>query len=461
MVTVPTRQMNQKIAVAVVFVAAMFMNIMDVTIVNVALPTIGREFGVRADAVDTVVIAYLVSLAVFIPASGWLGDRFGPRRVLLTSVVIFTGASALCGAAGSLGQLVFFRVLQGAGGGLMVPVGMAMLFRAFPPAERVRASSIMVIPTAMAPALGPVIGGLFVTDLSWRWVFYVNVPIGIAAVTFGLVFLAPQTAPQPGRFDLPRLRAGRRGSGPAHVRDLGGSLPRLGFSADRWVHHHRSGAAGAAGLGGAAHLPPDDRCAALLRPAVRQHQRGAGAGVGGVHRDAVPRGLVLPGRPRSVGPPVRSQHLSRGDRRDGRRPGRDPAALPDLWAPPDHGGRPGGPGRSHEHVGPLRRRVQPLVDPSQHVRHRIRHVPLLRALAGSRLRHHLARGHRAGLHHVQRFAPAGVRLRGGAAQYRRGHDRARENRRRPPGCEPDGLPRRFPRRGWRIAAGRSVRPDRQ
>ena len=194
--------MNQKIAVAVVFVAAMFMNIMDVTIVNVALPTIGREFHVRPDAVDTVVIAYLVSLAVFIPASGWLGDRFGARRVLLTSVVIFTGASALCGAAGSLGELVFFRVLQGAGGGLMVPVGMAMLFRAFPPAERVRASSIMVIPTAMAPALGPVIGGLFVTDLSWRWVFYVNVPIGIAAVTFGLVFLAPQTAPQPGRFDL-------------------------------------------------------------------------------------------------------------------------------------------------------------------------------------------------------------------------------------------------------------------
>ncbi len=198
----PSRQINQKIAVGVVFVGAMFMNIMDVTIVNVALPTIGRQFHVRPDSVDTVAIGYLVSLAVFIPASGWLGDRFGGRRVLLTSIVIFTGASALCGAADSLGQLVFFRVVQGVGGGLMVPVGMAMLYRAFPPAERVRASSILVIPTAVAPALGPVLGGLFVTDVSWRWVFYVNVPVGIAAVVFGLVFLVRQEEPRPGRFDL-------------------------------------------------------------------------------------------------------------------------------------------------------------------------------------------------------------------------------------------------------------------
>jgi EmrB/QacA subfamily drug resistance transporter len=199
---VPTRQMNQKVAVGVVYVVAMFMNIMDVTIVNVALPTIGRQFHVRPDSVDTVAIGYLVSLAVFIPASGWLGDRFGGRRVLLTSVVIFTGASALCGVAGSLTELVVFRIIQGAGGGLMVPVGMAMLFRTFPPSERVRASSILVVPTAIAPALGPVLGGLFVTEVSWRWVFFVNVPVGIFALTFGLIFLARQEAAAPGPFDL-------------------------------------------------------------------------------------------------------------------------------------------------------------------------------------------------------------------------------------------------------------------
>src|SRR5579864_6164395 len=194
--------MNQKIAVSVVFVAAMFMNIMDATIVNVALPTLGREFHVRPDSVDTVAIGYLVSLAVFIPASGWLGDRFGGRRILLISIVIFTVASALCGAATSLGELVAFRILQGAGGGLMVPVGMALLFRTFPPAERIRASSILVVPTAIAPALGPVLGGLFVTDVSWRWVFYVNLPIGLAAFLFGLYFLQEQHEHAAGTFDI-------------------------------------------------------------------------------------------------------------------------------------------------------------------------------------------------------------------------------------------------------------------
>src|SRR5579872_6973846 len=171
------REISQKLAVGVVYVGALFMTIMDTTIVNVALPTLGRDFHVRSTGVDAVVIGFLVSMAVFIPASGWLGDRIGPRRVLLGAIVIFTGASALCGIAQSLGELSAFRVLQGVGGGLMTPVGMAMLWRAFPPAERVRASAILVVPTAMAPALGPVIGGFFVTDLSWRWVFYVNVPI--------------------------------------------------------------------------------------------------------------------------------------------------------------------------------------------------------------------------------------------------------------------------------------------
>jgi EmrB/QacA subfamily drug resistance transporter len=193
---------NQKIAISVVFVAAMFMSIMDVTIVNVALPTIGRDFSVSPTAVDTISIAFLVSLAVFIPASGWLGDRFGGKRVLLTAIAVFTSASALCGVASSLDQLVAFRVLQGVGGGMLAPVGLAMLYRVFPPEERVRASAILTVPTTFAPALGPVIGGLLVTDLSWRWVFYVNVPIGLAALAFGAVFLDQQVQNRPGRFDV-------------------------------------------------------------------------------------------------------------------------------------------------------------------------------------------------------------------------------------------------------------------
>jgi EmrB/QacA subfamily drug resistance transporter len=200
---VPLRSMNQKIAVSIVYAGAMFIAVMDLTIVNVALPTIGRELHASTASVAATIIGYQVSLAVFIPASSWLGDRFGPRQVLLWSILIFTAASALCGMAGSLSELVAFRVLQGVGGGLMTPVGLSMLFGVFPLEERVRASAILVIPTALAPATGPIVGGLFVTHLSWRWVFYINVPIGICAVVFGVIFLADRRAAAVGRFDLP------------------------------------------------------------------------------------------------------------------------------------------------------------------------------------------------------------------------------------------------------------------
>jgi EmrB/QacA subfamily drug resistance transporter len=194
-------RLSQKVIVGVVFVSAMFMNIMDITIVNVALPTIGRDFHIPPTAVDGVVIAYLVSLAVFIPASGWLGDRFGGKRVLLAAITVFTVGSALCGLAQDMTQLVVFRIIQGAGGGMMAPVGMAMLYRVFPPAERVRAASILTLGTTVAPALGPVLGGFLVTNLSWRWVFFVNVPLGVAAVTFGALFLERIGSADAGRFD--------------------------------------------------------------------------------------------------------------------------------------------------------------------------------------------------------------------------------------------------------------------
>ena len=192
-----------KVVVGAVFVASMFMNIMDATVVNVALPTLSRDFAVPIASVSGVVTAYLVTLAVAMPASGWVGDRFGARSVLLGAIGLFTAASALCGVATSLAELVVFRAVQGIGGGLLVPVGMAMMFRAFPPAERIRANRLLIVPTLMAPALGPVIGGLLVDGLSWRWIFYINLPIGAAALIFGTLFLPRGSEHPAGAFDLP------------------------------------------------------------------------------------------------------------------------------------------------------------------------------------------------------------------------------------------------------------------
>lgn len=194
-------QRNQKTAVAVVYVAAMFLAVMDTTITNVALPAIARDFHAGTRSVGAVSVAYLVSLAVFIPASGWLADRVGSRRALLAAIGVFTIGSALCGVSASLGELVVFRVIQGTGGAVMTPVGLAMLFRAYRPDERVRISSVLAACTALAPALGPVLGGLFTTYLSWRLVFFVNAPIGAAAVVYGALLLDRGGQPHPGRLD--------------------------------------------------------------------------------------------------------------------------------------------------------------------------------------------------------------------------------------------------------------------
>jgi EmrB/QacA subfamily drug resistance transporter len=198
-----TDRIEYKWIVAAVFVCGMFIDILDTTIVNVALPDLGREFDATTASIEWIVLGYLLSLAVWIPASGWIGDRLGTRRVFLFALAMFTFASALCGQADSLGELVGFRVLQGVGGGMLVPIGTAMLFRAFPPIERAKASTVLIVPTVLAPALGPVLGGWLVTDVSWRWIFYVNLPVGAFAFTLGFLYLREEREGIAGRFDLP------------------------------------------------------------------------------------------------------------------------------------------------------------------------------------------------------------------------------------------------------------------
>src|SRR5882762_7665126 len=177
--------LEYKWVVAAVFVCGMFMDIMDTTIVFVATPPLQRDFHTTTTSIEWVVLGYLLSLAIWIPASGWIGDRIGTKKVFLFALAMFTVASALCGQAHSLNELVAFRVLQGVGGGMLTPVGTAMLFRAFPPIERAKASTVLIIPTVLAPALGPIVGGWLVTDVSWRWIFYVNLPVGVVGFDLG------------------------------------------------------------------------------------------------------------------------------------------------------------------------------------------------------------------------------------------------------------------------------------
>lgn len=189
--------------VAAVYVLALFMSLLDLTITNVALPVMARQFAASATTIAWVATSYLLSVAVCIPVSGWLGDRIGTKRTFLFALVVFTIGSLLCGLADSLGALIAFRALQGIGGGLMTPVGAAMVFRAFPLAERARVSAILTIPTVVAPALGPPLGGYLVRDWSWHWIFLVNVPIGLAGLVLAARGLVEYRVPGTPRLDVP------------------------------------------------------------------------------------------------------------------------------------------------------------------------------------------------------------------------------------------------------------------
>jgi len=165
------------------------MELLDGTVIATALPQMARSFGVSAVDVGVGISAYLVTLAVCIPVSGWAADRFGGRRVFLTAIVVFTLASALCGLAHSLPQFVLARILQGVGGAMMVPVGRLVVLRTTAKHELVRATALITTPGLVATVLGPPVGGVITTYASWRWIFYLNVPIGILGILLTLLYL--------------------------------------------------------------------------------------------------------------------------------------------------------------------------------------------------------------------------------------------------------------------------------
>src|SRR5436190_14943274 len=172
--------------ISLVVIVGSIMSILDTTIVNLALETLGRDLHATVSEIQWVVTGYMLALAAVIPVTGWAARRFGAKRVYVVSLVLFTAGSVLCGLANSTTELVVFRVIQGVGGGMLLPIGQLMMADAAGPQRMGRVMSIVAVPAMLAPILGPALGGVIVDNASWRWIFFVNLPIGVIAVLAAL-----------------------------------------------------------------------------------------------------------------------------------------------------------------------------------------------------------------------------------------------------------------------------------
>jgi EmrB/QacA subfamily drug resistance transporter len=188
--------------IAGVVVLGMLMSILDTTIVNVALRTLGRDLHSSISQIQWVVTGYLLSLAAVIPITGWAARRYGAKRVYMTSLVLFTIGSALCAAAASTTALVLFRVLQGVGGGMLMPVGQLIMAQVAGPRRMGRVMGIVAMPAMLGPILGPVLGGLILQNLHWSWIFLVNVPVGVIAFIAGWRIIPQTESGEAGRLDV-------------------------------------------------------------------------------------------------------------------------------------------------------------------------------------------------------------------------------------------------------------------
>jgi len=188
--------------IAGVVILGMVMSILDTTIVNVALATLGRELHSSITEVQWVITGYLLSLAAVIPVTGWAARRFGAKQVYLSSLVLFTAGSALCATATSTPELVAFRVLQGAGGGMIMPLAMLIMAQVAGPQRIGRVMPIVSMPAMLAPILGPVVGGLILENLHWSWIFLVNVPIGVVAFIAGWRIIPHTHSGPAGKLDV-------------------------------------------------------------------------------------------------------------------------------------------------------------------------------------------------------------------------------------------------------------------
>jgi EmrB/QacA subfamily drug resistance transporter len=189
--------------IALIVATALFMEQLDATVLATALPSMARSFGVQPLHMSIALTSYLLSLAVFIPVSGTVADRFGTRRVFNAAIILFTLGSILCSQAGSLPLLVAARFLQGMGGAMMVPVGRIILLRSVPKSELVSAMAWFLIPALVGPVVGPPLGGFLTTYLSWRWIFFINIPIGVLGGTLATLLIPDIRETHRKPFDAP------------------------------------------------------------------------------------------------------------------------------------------------------------------------------------------------------------------------------------------------------------------
>lgn len=194
---------TRRTAILLLVAGAMFMENLDGTVITTAVPDMARSFGVAPLSLNIGISAYLLTLGVFIPISGWMADRFGARRIFAAAILIFTVASLLCGRAETLTSFVLLRILQGIGGAMMVPVGRYVVLRETPRDKLMGALALLTWPALAAPVLGPVVGGFITTYFSWRWIFYLNVPLGLIAMVAVWVLLPPDPPGQKRPFDWP------------------------------------------------------------------------------------------------------------------------------------------------------------------------------------------------------------------------------------------------------------------
>src|ERR1700748_1353121 len=189
--------------IAIVVALASFMEVLDTTIANVALPYIAGGMGVSEDEASWVVTTYLVSNAIILTASSFLARKLGRKTFFLISLGLFTVSSILCGFAPNLNALLLFRILQGLGGGGMVPVAQSILADAFPPSKRGQAFAVFGVAVVVAPVVGPTLGGWLSDNVSWQWCFLINVPVGVIALALIALILRPdaRTGQQGARFD--------------------------------------------------------------------------------------------------------------------------------------------------------------------------------------------------------------------------------------------------------------------